>query len=331
MDMSLGNVQIKHFQLFFFLLQKGKSIFYCRKETEFVGESRSLQTLTSLLLWNKKSPQTEKIFLAKIMSIPGTGNTSHFFVLLLWCFLSLFLDFPFLRESTCTHQALKYLNKEKALFFRIESFATSNIPEMSDNSNCFEQRILACSISQMQWSGMNHPSQTLCHSISFLTQLAERISVCWFTTLNTSLHESTLQLWKDGRHLSLIQNIYYFIMCPLTTKKGIQYQSACSQWTSVSLHSERNQADQTFLYWFGKGISKMTTLRPPALLSARALHGLRCLISCFLVHKAGGGGAGASSPSSCNAGLKQIQNYLHVLKISFPCTPALPPKSLWEG
>lgn len=63
---------------FFFLLQKGKSIFYCRKETEFVGESRSLQTLTSLLLWNKKSPQTEKIFLAKIMSIPGTGNIHIF-------------------------------------------------------------------------------------------------------------------------------------------------------------------------------------------------------------------------------------------------------------
>lgn len=258
MDMSLGNVQIKHFQLFFFL-QKGKSIFYCRKETEFVGESRNLQTLTSLLLWNKKPPQTERFFLATIMSIPGTGNTSHFFILLLWCFLSLFLYFPFLRESTCTHRALKYLNKEKAFFFRIESFATSNIPEMSDNSNHFEQRMLACSISQMQWSGMNYPSQLLHQSISFLTQLAECISVCWFTTLNTSLHESTLQLWKDGRHLSLIQNIYYFIMCPLTTKKGTQ--SACSQWTSVSLHSERNQADQTFLYWFGKGISKITTLK----------------------------------------------------------------------
>lgn len=155
---------------FFFFFRKGSPSSTVEKK-QFVGESRSLQTLTSLLLWNKKSPQTEKIFLAKIMSIPGTGNTSHFFVLLLWCFLSLFLDFPFLRESTCTHQALKYLNKEKALFFRIESFATSNIPEMSDNSNCFEQRILACSISQMQW-GQAWITQVKRFAIPYLSSLS---------------------------------------------------------------------------------------------------------------------------------------------------------------
>lgn len=77
MDMSMGNVQIKPFQDFFFP-QKGKSMFYCRKETGFAGEYRSLQILTFLLLWNKKPHQTEKFFLPKIMTLSGTGNTSHF-------------------------------------------------------------------------------------------------------------------------------------------------------------------------------------------------------------------------------------------------------------
>lgn len=154
-------------------------------------------------------------------------------------------------------------------------------------TNHFEQRMLACSISQMQWSGMNYPSQLLHQSISFLTQLAECISVCWFTTLNTSLHESTLQLWKDGRHLSLIQNIYYFIMCPLTTKRALSI--------SLHVHSEHQshftvrETKQIKLFCIGlaKAFLKLQPWRPPAWLSARALHGLRCLISWFLVHKAG--------------------------------------------
>lgn len=114
-----GQCSDQTFPTFFFFLQKGKSIFYCRKETEFAGgSSKSLQILTSLLLWNKKPPQTGKLFLAKIMSISGTGNTLHFFFISTLVLSKPFPIFSIPKSVNWTHWALKYLYKKKCILFQ---------------------------------------------------------------------------------------------------------------------------------------------------------------------------------------------------------------------
>lgn len=143
----------------------------------------------------------------------------------------------------------------------------------------------------MQWPGTNLPSQILCPSMPFLTQLAECISVCWFTVLNTSLHESPLQLWRDGRHLSLIKNIC-FIICPLTIKKG---HSVC---LLIFILRETKQIE-LFHIGLAQGISKMTALR--AICIAPCQNSAWLKVSHFRLYCPQGwrGGEAGASSSSC--------------------------------
>lgn len=197
MDMSVGNVQVKPFQNSFFL-QKGKSIFYCRKETRFAGESRSPQILTFLLLWNKKPHQTEKFFLPKIMSMSGTGNTSHFFILLLWYFLSLFSIFSIPKRVNSDPLGFEVSIQEKTIIFQnLILYSFCSIAKMRDDSNYTEQRMLACTISKMHKSPKSNtlPNYTFPHSACWeyqctLVYKAEHI-LTW-------KHLTSLKRWKTS-------------------------------------------------------------------------------------------------------------------------------------
>lgn len=138
---------------------------------------------------------------------------------------------------------------------------------------------------------------------------------------------TTLKDMEDGRHISWIQNTYYFTMCPLTTKKE----------HSVHIHMlifTVRETKQTKLFHTGlaQGISKMTTLKATCIALCQSSAWLKVfhfMLSCPQGWR--GSEARASSPSSCTTGLKQTQSNLHVFKISLPRTPTLPPKHLWEG
>lgn len=135
-------------------------------------------------------------------------------------------------------------------------------------------------------------------------------------------HLTTLKDMEDGRHLSWIQNIYYFIMCPLTTKRGHSAHM-------FILTVRETKEIKLFHIGLAQGISKMTTLKATCIAPSQGSAWLKLshfMLSCPQGWR--GGEAGASSPSSCTTGLKQMQNNLHVFKISFPCIRALPPQPL---
>lgn len=139
---------------------------------------------------------------------------------------------------------------------------------------------------------------------------------------NTEHILTTLKRWKTSWYKAKYLLFYYV---PSYYRKG---HSVCM------LIFTARETKQIKLIHIGlaQGISKMTTLKATCIALCQSSAWLKVSHLMFSCPRGWRGDeVGASSPSSCTTGLKQIQNKLHAFKISFPCTPALPPKSLGEG
>lgn len=250
MDMSLDNVQIKPFQQSFFSSEKEDHL--PLQKRGFPGESSSLQTLISLLLWKKKPPQTEKFFLAKIMSRYREHFTSFYITTLVLSKPYPILSIP--KRVNLDPLGFKVSTQDKSVLFQNWIL-------------CYQQ------YSRNEWqqyphwaedAGAQHkPNAMVRHESLKSNTLPIHISphsACWMhlcmLVYNTEhiltwKHLTTLKTWKTS-WFNLKYLLLYYV--PSYHKKG---HSVCLLIFTV----RETKQIKLFCIGLAQGISKMTILK----------------------------------------------------------------------
>lgn len=101
--------RLKFSNIFFFFRKGSPSSTAEKRQNLQEGLLRVCKSWLLSFCGIKSPPQTGKLFLAKIMSISGTGNTLHFFFISTLVLSKPFPIFSIPKSVNWTHWALKYL------------------------------------------------------------------------------------------------------------------------------------------------------------------------------------------------------------------------------